>query len=140
MKHEDNHLTKGDKIAIGIGIPVFIIALSTLGYWRAAKYFLHRKITGEPKLPVYGSKNLKTTGDIVMISSQSSFGGRSPSLWGASSKAGFSTAGRNMSLSSAHGDTELLTAPRSVYTPADSIRPDTSNTFRASNLREWQAV
>lgn len=85
---EDVSLTLSDKIAIGIGVPIALLVLGTIGYWRAAKFFIHRKITGEPRLPMYGvSKGSVPT--IVVGSGLMRQGGRqssrATSLWGASS-------------------------------------------------------
>lgn len=52
-REEDYSLTSNDKIAVGIRVPIALLVLGTVGYWGAAKFFLHHKITGEPKLPIY---------------------------------------------------------------------------------------
>lgn len=87
-REEDHSLTINDKIAIGIGVPIALLVLGTIGYWRAAKFFVHRKITGEPKLPMYqvGKGSVPT----IVIGAGLRNGGserssRAPSLWGASS-------------------------------------------------------
>ncbi|KAF2424213.1 hypothetical protein EJ08DRAFT_418214 [Tothia fuscella] len=136
-RHEDTHLTVNDKVALGIGIPVALIALSTLGYWRAVKFFLHRKTTGQPKLPAYSAYDPARNDGSGAFSIRSSHGSRSPSLWGASSRSG--------SVVPDSLDTELLTAPKIVH-PSPGERPGSShsvqfNGIRASSLRqEWNAV
>jgi hypothetical protein len=139
-RHEDKHLTINDKIALGIGIPIILIALSTLGYWRAVKFFLHRKVTGEPKLPIYGAYNPARDGTTGAFSIRSSYSSRPPSLWGAASRRGSVVPDSGFGAS----DTELLTAPKIVHSPSEN-RPSSShsnhNNIRGSTLRqEWHAV
>lgn len=87
-REEDHSLTINDKIAIGIGVPIALLVLGTIGWWRAAKFFLHRKITGEPRLPMYAAS--KGSAPSMVIGSglrPDTRRDRSavPSLWGASS-------------------------------------------------------
>jgi hypothetical protein len=139
----DSHLTVNDKIALAVGLPIILIAISTLGYWRAVKFFVHRKVTGEPKLPTYGSYNPGDRDVSGGFSIRSSFSSRPPSLWGAAS-----TRGSIVPDGFGYGDTELL-APRGVgpRPPADPSRPSSASSnlgfggVRSSNLRqEWHAV
>jgi hypothetical protein len=133
----DTHLTINDKVALGVGIPLIFIALSTLGYWRAVKFFLHRKITGEPKLPTCASETPAHDGSRE-ASIKSGFSSRPLSLWGAAS----THLSNAPSDRPGYGDTELLTAPRNVHSSADISRPSSAaSNFGRSNLRqEWHAV
>lgn len=134
-REEDRNLTINDKFALAFGIPIILIVLSTLGYWRAAKYFLYRKVTGEPKLPVYGSHDVRTASSPVFTGSWSS---RPASLWGAASRLGSVAPPTNQRPFS--DSTELLTAPKILDTNADARL--SSGSLRApSTLRqEWSGV
>ena len=88
-RKEDYTLTTDDKVAIGIGIPIALLVLGTIGWWRAAKFFAHRKITGELKLPVYGSVHGSTPTVVIgsgLMRESGRQASRTPSLWGASSR------------------------------------------------------
>jgi hypothetical protein len=87
-RKEDYSLTINDKIAIGIGVPIALLVLGTIGYWRAAKFFLHRKITGEPRLPMYAASKGSTPSIVIgsgLRPDTRHDRNRVPSLWGASS-------------------------------------------------------
>ncbi|QDS75500.1 hypothetical protein FKW77_004849 [Venturia effusa] len=115
-REEDFHMTINDKFALGFGIPVVLLVLSTLGYWRAIKYFLHRKVTGEPKLPVYESyENARTASK---PDSRGSWSSQPASLWGAASRRGSLPP---FPVQGAFSDsTELLTTPKTVHTHASA--------------------
>lgn len=129
-------MTINDKFALGFGIPIILIVLSTLGYWRATKYFFHRKFTGEPKLPVYGSY------EDARVASNPSFRGswssRPASLWGAASRRG------SVAPPPVQGDfsnsTELLTAPKIIHTDADARLSQGSLRAPSALRQEWRGV
>ena len=90
-RKEDYTLTTDDRVAIGIGIPIALLVLGTIGWWRAAKFFMHRKITGEPKLPVYETGKASAPSVVIgsgLMRETGRQGSRAPSLWGASSGRG----------------------------------------------------
>ncbi|TLD37213.1 Dual specificity protein kinase [Venturia nashicola] len=133
-RQEDRHLTINDKFALGFGIPIILIVLSTLGYWRAIKYFLHRKVTGGAKLPVYGpDDNARAASNFRPRGSWSS---RPGSLWGAASRRG-SVAPPIVQIAFSDS-TELCTGPKITRT-TDDARPSQGPLRVPSTLRqEWR--
>lgn len=135
-REEDTHMTINDKFALGFGIPIILIVLSTLGYWRATKYFLHRLVTGEPKLPVYGSyEDARAASNPEFRGSWSS---RPASLWGAFSRRG------SVAPPTAQGEfsdsTEMLTAPKIIHTNADARLSQGSLRAPSALRQEWSGV
>jgi hypothetical protein len=135
-REEDHHMTINDKLALGFGIPALLIVLSTLGYWRATKYFLHRKITGEPRLPVYGSYEEARQGSNPDF--RGSWSSRPTSLWGAASRRG------SVMPPVTQGDfsdsTELLTAPKIIHTNPDARLSQSSLRAPSTLRQEWRGV
>lgn len=139
----DTHLTVNDKIAIGIGIPIALLVLGTIGYWRAVKFYFHRKVTGESKLPMFDKSGVAPPTIVVGSGLRQSSAGRNstwsnaPSLWGANSRRS-SRAGPERS-----DDTELLTAPpKSVHSSPRPPRDSSVGSIRSpSALRqEWHPL
>ncbi|KAE9969999.1 hypothetical protein BLS_005117 [Venturia inaequalis] len=133
-REEDSHLTSNDKFALGFGIPITLIILSTLGYWRATKYFLHHKVTGGLKLPVYGPV------DYARAASKPDFRGRwisqPASLWGAASRPG-SVAPSTDAFSDS---TELTTAPNITRINADAKLSQGSLHAPSTLQQEWRVL
>ncbi|KAF2398279.1 hypothetical protein EJ06DRAFT_523132 [Trichodelitschia bisporula] len=79
---DDAHLSTTDKIAIGVGVPLGLILLSTFGYWRLAKVFAHKQLHAGANLPLYKHGNASTLSTPAAGAGGTS---RPASLWGAQS-------------------------------------------------------